>query len=145
MVVAAMSLPACRSHKPTAASECDSVAKSESAMRVAGACSTEERVMIDEWYFYPDTIAPIGVPSDSTAVSMPKTGTLARRRVVQMRRNATLAVAKDTAAKEVATNRSSSTLTGRPDIGGDAMWLRLVLVVLAVAVVIAVARMRTLN
>lgn len=141
LAVAAMLLPACRSHKPAVA-YAGSAAKSVSAGLAVGACSAVESVVIDEWYFYPDSIVPVNAMSDSNAMPKPKSGALARRRVMQVRRNAALTMAKDSAANEVGVSRSSSSLTGSHGIGDVTVWLRVTLVVLAVASIVAIAKTR---
>ncbi len=140
-VAAMLMMSACRSHKPAVAYS-DSVAKSVNAGLAVGACSAVEGVVIDEWYFYPDSIVPVNAMSDSNAMLKPKTGALARRRVMQVRRNAALAMSKDSAANEVTASRSSSSLTGSHGIGDVTVWLRVTLVVLAMVGIVAIARTR---
>lgn len=141
LAAAALLLPACRSHK-SAETCADSTAKSVSVGLAVGACAAVESVVIDEWYFYPDSIVPLNVTNDSTIMQKTNVGALARKRVVQVRRNTVLAMAKDSVAKEAAISRSSSLQTGNHEMCGTTVWLRLALMVLAAVLIVAIARAR---
>lgn len=146
MAVAAMLMPACRSPKSTVVVAADSVTKSTNGRLAVEAFSTVENVIIDEWYFYPDTIVPASVMNDSTTMPKPKAGVLARRRVMHMRRNEALAMARDTVVRDAAVSRCTSSQTGSQGTAdGVAVWLRVVLALLAVAGIAAIARMRVVN
>ena len=141
LAAAALLLPACRSHKSTVTYS-DSAAKSVSAGLAVGACAAVESVVIDEWYFYPDSIVPLNVTNDSTIMQKRNVGALARKRVVQVRRNTVLTMAKDSVAKEAAISRSSLSQTGSHNMCGTTVWLRLALMVLAAMLIVAIARAR---
>lgn len=141
LAAAALLLPACRSHK-SAETCADSATKSVIARLDVRACSAEEGVVIDEWYFYPDSIVPLNANNDSTIMQKPNVGALARKRVVQVRRNTVLTMAKDSVAKETAISRRLSSQTENYDMCGTTVWLRLALMVLAAVLIVAIARAR---
>lgn len=126
---------ACRSQKTVVSVSGDSVVSVLHNVRTGAAWKTDENMMLEEWYFYPDTVVPVVCIDDSSS-----TGTDAHRRVVARKRltisrqGLAVATVRDSVVNKFTEKRSEMSQSDKNSAEAVGVkWLRLVLVALAMA------------
>lgn len=124
---------ACRSQKTVVSG--DSVVSVLHNVRTGAAWKTDENMMLEEWYFYPDTVVPVVCIDDSSS-----TGTDAHRRVVARKRltisrqGLAVATVRDSAVNKFTEKRSEMSQSDKNSAeAAGVKWLGFVLVALAMA------------